>query len=71
MVPPAQTIEFARVVSGILLPVVSIFSLYAMNRRFLLGEYTNGSIANALGAIGTRIVVWPGVRTPPSVAGVL
>ena len=67
----------------ILLSVVAIFRIYAMDQRDCLseyttgftrslhGEYTNGSIANALGAIVTLIVVWLGVRTLLSVAGVL
>lgn len=58
-------------VNEILLSVVAIHLLYAMNQRDLLGEYTNGSIANALGVIVTLIVVWLGVRTLLSVAGVL
>ncbi|WP_146417834.1 Nramp family divalent metal transporter [Haloarcula hispanica] len=68
---PVQIIVFAQVVNGILLPIVAIFLIYAMNQRDLLGEYTNGSIANALGAIVTLIVVWLGVRTLLSIAGVL
>jgi len=68
---PVQIIVFAQVVNGILLPIVAIFLIYAMNQRDLLGEYTNGSVANALGAIVTLIVVWLGVRTLLSVAGVL
>lgn len=40
-------------------------------RGAVLGEYTNGSVANALGAIVTLIVLWLGVRTLLSVAGVL
>ena len=54
-----------------------------MNQRDRLGEYTiestgtifgacaSGSIANALGAVVTLIVVWLGVRTLLDVAGVL
>lgn len=68
---PVQIIVFAQVVNGILLPIVAVFLIYAMNQRDLLGEYTNGSVANALGTIMTLIVVWLGVRTLLSVAGVL
>jgi hydrogenase maturation factor len=65
------------------LPVDAISLVYQMNQRDRLGEYTivhrgtvlseytNGSVANALGAIVTLIVVWLGVRTLLSVAGVL
>jgi len=65
------------------LPVVAIFLIYPMNQRDRLVEYTiestgtvsgacaSGSIANALGAVVTLIVVWLGVRTLLDVAGVL
>ncbi len=68
---PVQIIVFAQVVNGILLPIVAIFLIYAMNQEDLLGEYTNGPVENALGVIVTAIVVWLGVRTLLSVAGVL
>jgi Mn2+/Fe2+ NRAMP family transporter len=68
---PVEIIVFAQVVNGILLPIVAIFLIYAMNQEDLLGEYTNGRVANALGAIVTIIVVWLGVRTILDVAGVL
>jgi NRAMP (natural resistance-associated macrophage protein)-like metal ion transporter len=68
---PVEIIVFAQVVNGILLPIVAIFLIYAMNQDDLLGEYTNGPIANTLGGIVTLIVVWLGVRTLLSVAGVL
>lgn len=68
---PVQIIVFAQVVNGVLLPIVAIFLIYAMNQKDLLGEYTNGSVANALGAIVTFIVVWLGIRTILDVAGVL
>jgi manganese transport protein len=68
---PVQIIVFAQVVNGVLLPIVAIFLIYAMNQTDLLGEYTNGRVANALGAIVTLIVVWLGLRTLLSVAGVV
>ncbi|AZQ14805.1 Nramp family divalent metal transporter [Halorubrum sp. PV6] len=68
---PVQIIVFAQVVNGILLPIVALFLIYAMNQDDLLGEYTNGPVANVLGAIVTLIVVWLGLRTILSVAGVL
>ncbi|WP_435180900.1 Nramp family divalent metal transporter [Halorussus sp. AFM4] len=68
---PVEIIVFAQVVNGILLPIVAIFLIYAMNQDELLGQYTNGTVANTLGAVVTAIVVWLGVRTLLSVAGVL
>lgn len=68
---PVQIIVFAQVVNGILLPIVAIFLIYAMNQKDLLGKYTNGPLANVLGAIVTLIVVWLGIRTLLDVGGVL
>jgi len=68
---PVEIIVFAQVVNGILLPIVAVFLIYAMNQEDLLGEYTNGPVANALGAVVTAIVVGLGIRTLLSVAGVL
>ncbi len=68
---PVQIIVFAQVVNGILLPIVAIFLIYAMNQQDLLGEYTNGPVANVLGTIVTIVVVWLGIRTLLDVAGVV
>ncbi|UPV76774.1 Nramp family divalent metal transporter (plasmid) [Halorussus limi] len=68
---PVEIIVFAQVVNGILLPIVAIFLIYAMNQDDLLGQYTNGPVTNTLGAVVTIIVVWLGIRTLLSVAGVL
>jgi Mn2+/Fe2+ NRAMP family transporter len=48
---PLSAILFAQVANGFLLPIVAIFLLVVMNRRELLGEYCNGPLANALGAL--------------------
>ncbi|WP_232688823.1 Nramp family divalent metal transporter [Halobacterium zhouii] len=68
---PVEIIVFAQVVNGILLPIVAVFLIYAMNQDDLLGQYTNSTVANTLGTVVTIIVVWLGVRTLLSVAGVL
>ena len=48
---PITAIIFAQVANGFLLPVVAIFLLVVMNRRQLLGENCNGTVANILGVI--------------------
>lgn len=50
---PTQTIVFAQVANGLLLPIVALFLLYALNRKSLLGEYCNGWLSNTLG-----LLVW-------------
>ncbi|WP_211086492.1 Nramp family divalent metal transporter [Halarchaeum nitratireducens] len=68
---PVQVIVFAQVVNGILLPIVALFLIYAMNDRDVLGDYTNSAAGNVVGGLVTLVVVWLGVRTLLSVAGVL
>jgi Mn2+/Fe2+ NRAMP family transporter len=68
---PVQIIVFAQVANGILLPIVAVFLIYVMNDRDILGEYTNTTAQNVLGAIVTIVVVWLGVRTLLSILGVL
>ena len=67
---PVQVILFAQVANGILLPIVALFLIYVMNNRDTLGEYVNTTPQNVLGAIVTLVVVWLGVRTLLSIAGI-
>lgn len=60
---PVQVIIFAQVANGLLLPILAIFLIYAMNNEELLGEYTNSTVQNILGAIVTLIVIMVGLLT--------
>ena len=46
---PLTAILFAQAANGFLLPVCAIFLLAVMNRRSILGDYTNRAWVNALG----------------------
>ena len=48
---PVTAIVFAQAANGLLLPIVAVFLLIVVNRRSLLGEHTNGAVANVLGAL--------------------
>ena len=48
---PVAAIVFAQAANGILLPLIAAFLLVVMNRRELLGEHSNGVVANLLGAV--------------------
>jgi len=56
---PVLVIQFAQVANALLLPVVATYLLYASNARALLGEHTNGWLANALGAgvVGVTVLL--------------
>ncbi|WP_255171134.1 Nramp family divalent metal transporter [Natrononativus amylolyticus] len=52
-----QLIIFAQVANGLLLPILAVFLLYAMNNDRLLGEYTNSTTQNILGALVLVVVI--------------
>ncbi len=69
---PVDVIFIAQIANGVLLPIIAGSLLFAMNRKSLLGDHTNGLLANVLGGavvlisllIGARLVlseigVWP------------
>jgi NRAMP (natural resistance-associated macrophage protein)-like metal ion transporter len=68
---PVEAILFAQVANGILLPIIALFLIYVMNDSTTLGDYVNTTPQNVLGGIVTLIVVWLGLRTLLSIAGVL
>ncbi|MFW6376456.1 MAG: Nramp family divalent metal transporter [archaeon] len=68
---PVEIIVLAQVLNGILLPIVAIFLIYAMNQEDLLGEYTNSTVANVLGAVVTIIVVGIGIQAILDAMGII
>ena len=48
---PVTAIVVAQAVNGALLPLMAVFLLLVMNRSQLLGEDTNGWVANILGTL--------------------
>ncbi len=66
---PLTAILFAQMANGLLLPVVAVFLLLVMNSRTLLGEQTNGPVANLLGAIVVAVAVGLGLVKLLGVAG--
>ncbi len=58
---PTQTIIFAQVANGLLLPFIAVFLLVVMNRKRLMGSYANGWSANVLGGAVVLVVSGLGV----------
>lgn len=52
---PIEIIRFAQVANGLLLPIVAGFLLWIVNKKKVLGAYSNSKIQNILG--GTIIVI--------------
>ena len=53
---PVTAIILAQAVNGVLLPIMAVFLLLVMNRSQLLGEDTNGWLANILGTLVVLVV---------------
>ncbi|UCC31095.1 MAG: Nramp family divalent metal transporter [Phycisphaerales bacterium] len=58
---PVAAIIFAQAANGLILPVIAVFLLVVVNRRKLLGQYTNGLPANVLGVAVVVIAAALGV----------
>lgn len=67
---PVRAILFAQVANGVLLPIIALFLILVMNDRTKLDTYVNSTVQNVLGGLVTLIVVWLGVRSLLSIAGV-
>lgn len=48
---PAETIVFAQVANGLLLPIVVAFLLYTMNQEKVMGKFKNRLFTNLLGVV--------------------
>ena len=59
---PAELIVFAQVANGLILPVISLFLLWVMNDREILGDHRNRFIANLLGGAVVLVTMALGAR---------
>jgi len=58
-----EIIKFAQVTNGILLPVISGFLLWVMNKKNVLGSYVNNHIQNVVGFIILGVTIFLGARS--------
>jgi Mn2+/Fe2+ NRAMP family transporter len=54
--PLIKLILFSQVANGALLPFLLVFMLIFVNRKELMGEYTNSRLANVI-AWGTSVII--------------
>ena len=54
--PLIKLILFSQVANGVLLPFLLVFMLLLINRKKLMGEYTNSKLANVI-AWGTSVII--------------
>ncbi len=62
-IKPIKIIQFAQVANGLLLPVIAGFLLWVMNKKNVLGKYTNSKMQNAIGFLIVLIAVFLGCRS--------
>ncbi len=60
---PLEIIQFAQVANGLLLPVIAILLLWLVNRRGLLGKYSNSIWQNTLTVVIILLVVILGIKS--------
>ncbi len=69
-IKPVSLIVIAQVANGLLLPIIATLLLFIMNRKKLLGEYTNGVWSNIAGAAIVLLTLGLGIRAILRVFGV-
>ncbi|TSE09623.1 MULTISPECIES: Nramp family divalent metal transporter [Aquimarina] len=62
-IKPIKIIQFAQVANGLLLPVIAGFLLWVMNKKNILGKYTNSKVQNAIGFLIVLIAAFLGCRS--------
>ncbi|WP_025739616.1 Nramp family divalent metal transporter [Aquimarina pacifica] len=62
-IKPIKVIQFAQVANGLLLPVIAGFLLWIVNKKNVLGVYTNSRFQNVLGFLILLITIFLGFRS--------
>lgn len=61
-IKPIEIIKFAQVANGMLLPVVAGILLWIMNKKSVLGKYSNSKTQNILGLLILIITIFLGLK---------
>ena len=62
-IKPIEIIKFAQITNGILLPIISGFLLWIMNKKSVLGNYSNNFTQNIFGFIILVLTIFLGVKS--------
>ena len=62
-IKPIEIIKFAQITNGILLPIISGFLLWIMNKKNVLGKYSNNITQNIFGFIILVLTIFLGVKS--------
>ena len=58
-----RVIQFAQVSNGLLLPIVTVFLLWVMNLKTVLGQHTNSKLQNVLGILVIFCTLFLGIAS--------
>jgi Mn2+/Fe2+ NRAMP family transporter len=61
-IKPIEIIKFAQIANGMLLPIIAGILLWIMNKKSVLGSYTNSKTQNILGLIILAITIFLGAK---------
>jgi len=60
---PIEIIKVAQIANGLLLPVITGFLLWVMNKKEILGKYANNTVQNLSGMVILGIMIFLGVKS--------
>ncbi len=60
---PIKIIQFAQIANGLLLPIIAGFLLWLVNKKNILGVYTNSRIQNIFGVLILFVTIFLGIRS--------
>ena len=62
-IKPIEIIKFAQIANGMLLPIITGFLLWIMNKKDILGKYSNNFVQNILGFIILGVTIFLGIKS--------
>ena len=70
-IKPIQIIQFAQVANGILLPIMAILLLWVVNKKSVMGKFTNSIFQNIFGLVIVGFSIFLGVKSILKVIGLV
>lgn len=61
-IKPIEIIKFAQVANGLLLPIITAILVWIMNKKSVLGDFTNSKMQNAIGFFIFLITLFLGIK---------
>lgn len=62
-IKPIEIIKFAQIANGMLLPIIAGILLWIMNKKSLLGKYSNSKFQNVIGFLILAVSIFLGLKS--------